>query len=56
MHALSSTNEFLDLLRQSGIHQEDALDQTLTMVPDLPEDPTRAAAARLRGERIPAAF
>src|SRR5215470_13524470 len=44
MSVLASTTEFIDLLRQSGIHQAEALDQTLTLVPDLPEDPARAAA------------
>jgi eukaryotic-like serine/threonine-protein kinase len=41
--ALSSTTEFLDLIRQSGIYQADSLTEALTRVPDLPADPARAA-------------
>jgi eukaryotic-like serine/threonine-protein kinase len=44
MPALSSTTEFIALLRQSGIYQSGAFDEAMAKVPDLPEDPNRAAA------------
>jgi serine/threonine protein kinase len=43
MPALASTTEFIALLRQSGIYQAGAFDEALAKVPDLPEDPSRAA-------------
>lgn len=43
MPALSSTTEFIDLLRQSGIYQAGAFDEAMTRVPELPDDPSRAA-------------
>src|SRR5262245_6445937 len=44
MPSLSSTTELIDLLRQSGIYQAGAFDEAMTKVPDLPDDPSRAAA------------
>jgi hypothetical protein len=41
--ALSSTTEFLALIRQSGIYQAESLTEALTRVPELPDDPARAA-------------
>ncbi|MDY3560404.1 serine/threonine protein kinase [Gemmata sp. JC673] len=43
MPALSSTTEFIDLFRRSGIYQAGAFDDAMAKVPDLPDDPTRAA-------------
>jgi serine/threonine protein kinase len=44
MPAPSSTNELIELVRKSGIHPPEALDRSLSDVPELPADPAKSAA------------
>ena len=44
----STTNEFLELVRRSGIHPPARLDEVLREVPDLPDDPAKSAAVLVK--------
>jgi serine/threonine protein kinase len=44
MRAPASTIELIDLVRKSGIHAGDQLDERLSVFPNLPVDPTASAA------------
>ncbi|HEY1188374.1 MAG TPA: protein kinase, partial [Gemmata sp.] len=48
MSLQTTTDDFLDLVRRSGIHPPGKLDAALTELEDLPADPNRAAAVLVK--------